>query len=204
MIMDEFTMLNLELVEFMDDLVRVFDKNGFIVYTNSSMKKFVGNEEGKFCFFSDLDVSNNKEKFSTLKCISPISDNREIVTDTVSTLDKVFFVKSSPIYDDKGEYWGSIEVFRDITAESKLGNSLIKYKENTINDMTIAADIQRSLLLKLSHVDGINFEYKYISSDELSGDFFDVIELTENKVCVYMADVMGHGISASMITTCVT
>ncbi len=31
-------------------------------------------------------------------------------------------------------------------------------------------------------------------------DFFDVIELPNNKTCVYIADVMGHGISASMIT----
>lgn len=68
------------------------------------------------------------------------------------------------------------------------------------NDMITASDIQKSLLSKLSHTDGLNLEYKYISSAQLSGDFFDVIELPNNKTCVYIADVMGHGISASMIT----
>ncbi len=44
---------NFELVDFMEDLVRVFDKTGLIVYTNTSMKKFLENEEGKFWFLSE-------------------------------------------------------------------------------------------------------------------------------------------------------
>ena len=81
-----------------------------------------------------------------------------------------------------------------------LQKDLLKYQKMVENDMMTASDIQKSLLSKLSQIEGLNLEYKYISSDQLSGDFFDVIELPNNKTCVYMADVMGHGISASMIT----
>lgn len=200
MYMDKFTHWNFELVDFMEDLVRVFDKTGLIVYTNSSMKKFLENEEGKFCVFSDDDIHRNDQIFSSLKCVAPIGHKEDVKTELLSVGERDFFVKSSPIFDDKNEYWGSIEVFRDITEENKIQKDLVKYQEMVKNDMITASDIQKSLLSKLSHTDGLNLEYKYISSAQLSGDFFDVIELPNNKTCVYIADVMGHGISASMIT----
>ena len=201
MYMDKFTHWNFELVDFMEDLVRVFDKTGLIVYTNSSMKKFLENEEGKFCVFSDDDIHRNDPIFSSLKCVAPIGHKEDVKTELLSVGERDFFVKSSPIFDDKNEYWGSIEVFRDTTEENKIQKDLVKYQEMVKNDMITASDIQKSLLSKLSHTDGLNLEYKYISSAQLSGDFFDVIELPNNKTCVYIADVMGHGISASMYFT---
>ena len=59
MYMDKFTHWNFELVDFMEDLVRVFDKTGLIVYTNSSMKKFLENEEGKFCVFCNDQINKH-------------------------------------------------------------------------------------------------------------------------------------------------
>ena len=117
MYMDKFTHWNFELVDFMEDLVRVFDKTGLIVYTNSSMKKFLENEEGKFCVFSDDDIHRNDQIFSSLKCVAPIGHKEDVKTELLSVGERDFFVKSSPIFDDKNEYWGSIEVFRDITEE---------------------------------------------------------------------------------------
>lgn len=63
MYMDKITHLNFELADFMEDLVRVFDKTGRIVYTNASMKKFLENEEGKFCLFSDDYIHKNDKIF---------------------------------------------------------------------------------------------------------------------------------------------
>lgn len=200
MYMDNFTHWNFELVDFMEDLVRVFDKTGLIVYTNSSMKKFLENEEGKFCLFSEDNSDKDDRVFSSLKCVAPIGCRDDVTTELLSVGGRDFFVKSSPIFDSNKEYWGCIEVFRDITEANKLQKDLIKHQKMIKNDMLTASDIQKGLLSKLNHVDGLDLEYKYISSDQLSGDFFDVIELPNDKVCVYIADVMGHGISASMIT----
>ena len=161
MYMDKFTHWNFELVDFMEDLVRVFDKTGLIVYTNSSMKKFLENEEGKFCVFSDDDIHRNDQIFSSLKCVAPIGHKEDVKTELLSVGERDFFVKSSPIFDDKNEYWGSIEVFRDITEENKIQKDLVKYQEMVKNDMITASDIQKSLLSKLSHTDGLNLEYKY-------------------------------------------
>lgn len=199
MYMSELSRWNLELLDFMDDLVRVFDKTGFIVYTNQSMKNFLENEEGKYCLFSD-DNNEVEKIYSSLKCVAPLRKNDDIVTELLTIDNREFLVKSSPVYDDNNQYWGCVEVFRDVTEENKLHSNLIKYSERTKNDMLVASDIQRSLLSRINHIEGINLEYEYLSSEQLSGDFFDVIELEDDMVCAYMADVMGHGISASMIT----
>lgn len=203
MCVDEFSKWKFELVEFMDDMVRVFDKNGFIVYINSSMKKYLGDDVGKFCKFTDDFVCTNdgkNKKYSSLKCVSPIGHTLKVVSEVLSIDDRDFFVKSSPIFDEKGEYWGCVEVFRDVTEQNKLQEKILSYNKKTKEDMETASDIQKTFLEKLNHISGIDIEYKYISSEELSGDFFDVIELFDDRVCVYMADVMGHGISSSMIT----
>lgn len=203
MCVDEFSKWKFELVEFMDDMVRVFDKNGFIVYINSSMKKYLGDDVGKFCKFTDDFVCENdgkNKKYSSLKCVSPIGHTLKVVSEVLSIDDRDFFVKSSPIFDEKGKYWGCVEVFRDVTEQNKLQEKILSYNKKTKEDMETASDIQKTFLEKLNHISGIDIEYKYISSEELSGDFFDVIELFDDRVCVYMADVMGHGISSSMIT----
>lgn len=200
MYIKNFIQSNLNLVEFMKDLVRVFDKNGLIVYTNSSMKKFLKDEEGKYCLFNESELSKENKVFSSLKCVAPIGYKEDFTAELLSVGNRDFFVKSSPIFDDKNQFQGCIEVFRDITEENRLQKDLIKYQKMIENDMLTASDIQKTLLSKLNHIDGLNFEYVYSSSEQLSGDFFDVIELPHDKVCVYIADVMGHGISASMIT----
>ena len=93
MYMDKFTHWNFELVDFMEDLVRVFDKTGLIVYTNSSMKKFLENEEGKFCIFSDDDIHRNDQIFSSLKCVAPIGHKEDVKTELLSVGERFFCKK---------------------------------------------------------------------------------------------------------------
>ena len=93
MYIDKFTHWNFELVDFMEDLVRVFDKTGLIVYTNSSMKKFLENEEGKFCVFSDEDIHKNDKIFSSLKCVAPIGHKEDVENRIIVCWSKGFFGK---------------------------------------------------------------------------------------------------------------
>jgi serine phosphatase RsbU (regulator of sigma subunit) len=48
---------------------------------------------------------------------------------------------------------------------------------------------------------GIEYSVKYIPSDFLSGDLYDVWKISENKVSVLIADVCGHGVSSALIAT---
>lgn len=196
---EEFVKLNIKLIDFMDDLVRVFDKSGLIVYINESMKKFCEGDEGKFCSFSDAKFDEDLS-FSSLLCIDPMGKYDEVITDEIKIGDKYFLVKSSPVLDENSEYWGSIEVFRDITEEQKMLEDIENYNYKINKNLQYASEIQKGLLPKKGEINGTYLDYRYISSEELSGDFFDVIEIDDDKTCVYIADVMGHGVPASMIT----
>lgn len=195
----EFVKLNIKLIDFMDDLVRVFDKNGLIVYNNDSMKKFCENDEGKFCNFTDRSMDKNKD-FSNLSCIDPMGKSNEVITDEVTIGNRHFLVKSSPVFDEEDNYWGSIEVFRDVTKEKNMLEDIERYNKKINKNLNYAAGIQKGLLPKKGEYNGLYLDYRYISSEELSGDFFDVIKIDEDRTCVYIADVMGHGVGASMIT----
>ena len=124
-------------------------------------------------------IMEKNKKYSSLKCVSPIGHTLKVVSEVLSIDDRDFFVKSSPIFDEKGKYWGCVEVFRDVTEQNKLQEKILSYNKKTKEDMETASDIQKTFLEKLNHISGIDIEYKYISSEELSGDFF---EMLQNKI----------------------
>jgi serine phosphatase RsbU (regulator of sigma subunit) len=47
---------------------------------------------------------------------------------------------------------------------------------------------------------GLQFHHLYRPAASLSGDFFDVLKLSENRVGVFVADVMGHGTRSALVT----
>lgn len=68
-------------------------------------------------------------------------------------------------------------------------------------ELALARKMQRGILsLAFPRKPGIGFAVKYIPSYHLSGDFYDIFELSENMVGVLIADVCGHGINAALVT----
>ena len=67
-------------------------------------------------------------------------------------------------------------------------------------DLTLARDVQ-SLLLPTSFPDSTELEIHalYTPAQKVSGDFYDVITLPEDRVGVAIADVSGKGIPASLL-----
>ena len=49
-------------------------------------------------------------------------------------------------------------------------------------------------------VNGIEIAFKYIPSSYLSGDYFNFIKLSDSKIAIFISDVMGHGVQASLVT----
>jgi len=60
---------------------------------------------------------------------------------------------------------------------------------------------QRSLLPEMAgQVEGLRLEGRYEPCTELGGDFFDYAAAGPGRVALLIADVSGHGVSASMLT----
>ena len=100
-----------------------------------------------------------------------------------------------------------LKVFRAIAEQSAfaLYNEAIYFeageKKLLDRDLEIARDIQRILLPSEAPVfDGYGFSALSIAARHVSGDYFDYIPLTSNRLGVAIADVSGKGIPASLIT----
>ena len=68
-------------------------------------------------------------------------------------------------------------------------------------ELELAQRIQSSFLPQtLPEVPHGRFAVHYLLCDRVGGDFYDVFRLDENHVGFYVADAMGHGVPASLLT----
>ena len=68
-------------------------------------------------------------------------------------------------------------------------------------DLDAAAELQQRLLPdNLPQMNSIEIAWKFHPCDELAGDFLNIIQLNENEIGIYVMDVMGHGVPASLLS----
>ncbi|MBZ0199002.1 MAG: SpoIIE family protein phosphatase [Ignavibacteriaceae bacterium] len=73
-------------------------------------------------------------------------------------------------------------------------------KQKMEEELEIARDIQRNLLPKnLPAFSNFDIAAVNVSSKQVGGDYYDVIQLNENNCCVAIADVSGKGVPASLL-----
>ena len=69
------------------------------------------------------------------------------------------------------------------------------------HDLAAAAKIQRELLpASLPEIQGVRFAWHYQPCDELAGDLLNVVPIDPSRVALYVADVSGHGVAASLVS----
>ena len=82
---------------------------------------------------------------------------------------------------------------------------LVEKQERLDEDLKSAAEIQKSLLPdSFPKVDNCRFASKFIPSERVGGDIFNVFELDEERIIIYILDVSGHGVPAAMVTVSVS
>lgn len=184
---------NFKYLDAMEDLVRIRDENGEILFENMAMRSLIESS-----FINHTRYIKSSDLFFEL--YDKESKQKESMEREV-TIDGTFYnAKASPIFNDEHEVEGYIEVYRDITDEKNANFQLLATQEKIQNDIALARNIQRSILPKKNKFKNINFQFAHVPSEQLSGDVFDVVEISKDKVGVYIADVVGHGISASIMT----
>ena len=193
---EEYGMLNYHVLEGMADWVRVVDRDGTIIYANKTMKESLGqNLIGMKCY-----QVNGRDK----PCKFCITDRSIETGETVQKEEKIngkyFSVKSSPVTNSEGQIFAAVEVFRDVTRERKLELELIEKNKKMRKDLLFAKKIQEKILPSNESLENIKIDYLYKPSEMLSGDMFDVFIIDEENIGIYISDVAGHGVSASMMT----
>lgn len=68
-------------------------------------------------------------------------------------------------------------------------------------ELELARRIQQSFLpQRLPELPGLRFAVKYRPCGRVGGDFYDVFRLDERHLGLYVADAVGHGVPASLLT----
>ena len=182
---------NFFILNSMDDWVRIVDSNGNTVFINDVFKKACEKSLELKNYVNDnttsLMIQRNNSMSNTTMIEEKLID------------DRYFSIKTSPIYNGD-EFLGIIEVYRDITRESLMKIELFNNNRSMLDDVRFVKKIQSNILAKDKTYKKLDLKSKYLPSDELSGDFFDIIKIDENRYALYIADIMGHGVKASIMT----
>lgn len=68
--------------------------------------------------------------------------------------------------------------------------------------LKMAKQIQQALISKYNNeVKGVEVTFRYMPAIDIGGDIYEVVALEDGRLCIFMADVSGHGISAALLTS---
>ncbi len=83
----------------------------------------------------------------------------------------------------------------------QVNEELSQMNQKLLEDLDYARDIQKAILPdKLPNSDQVMFEAKYYPAERVSGDFYNIFKLDEDRIGMYIGDVSGHGVPAAMLT----
>ncbi len=121
-----------------------------------------------------------------------------------------------PLPDQNGTVVGLIGIARDITviknAEEKLAEHMRELEQRdhqTREELNMARELQLAMLPQgfpsvPSHKPAAESQLEFFSfycpSGAVSGDFFDVVPLSDSEVGLFICDAMGHDVRAALVT----
>lgn len=129
-----------------------------------------------------------------------------------------YLTSKFPLRDPGGRIYGVCGISTDITelkdtqAELKRAKeaaetanlALMEKQERLDEDLQAAAGIQRTLLpYNLPHLPQVELAWKFAPSEFIGGDLFHAQPLGPGQLCLYMLDISGHGVPASLMTVSV-
>jgi phosphoserine phosphatase RsbU/P len=147
-------------------------------------------------------------KTTTLLCCDDFGDLTEL-------MDEIGVIKTS--YDAEisviaGILFGSTQRNNEVSKlRSQVG--LVKNMHTSLQDdltllqdeLEIAANVQKEFMsTEVQDVHGVSFSSLWKPASVVSGDMYDITQLDEDHVAIFIADAIGHGISAAMLAMMLT
>jgi sigma-B regulation protein RsbU (phosphoserine phosphatase) len=185
-----------DIVDGMFDWVRVLDTHDNVIYMNKAMKDSLGSDLiGSKCYH----IIGRSEPCAN--CIS-----RQAVFDGAChekeeyIHDRVFSVMSSPVRNEEGKVIAAVEVLRETTQLKQLYQEMQAQNDQFRLELEMARKLQASLLPGPITDPRIDFSFIYMPCESLGGDFLDIFKIDDSRIGLYIADVSGHGVPASLLT----
>jgi phosphoserine phosphatase RsbU/P len=124
-----------------------------------------------------------------------------------------------PLRDAQGKIIGTFGISRDITEKkraveklARLTEELRAKNESLEQDLEMARELQSALLPQsfphfphhaTEQDSAVHFYPFFRPSMIVSGDFFDVLDIADDKAGLFICDVMGHGVRAALVAAIV-
>ncbi len=110
---------------------------------------------------------------------------------------------------NRGEVLARVAVqlkIRRLSKEIMEANRNLTEKQKRLDeDLLAAAGIQQTLLpQKLPVMEEFAIAWKFLPSDVIGGDIFNIYRLDEDTLALYMLDVSGHGVPSALVTVSVS
>lgn len=185
-----------DIVDGMYDWVRVLDMNDNVIYMNKAMSDSIGkNMIGSKCY----NAIGRKEPCSNCIFRKSVFDGachekEEFING------RIFSVMSSPIRNTEGKIVAAVEVLRDTTQLKQLYQETQHQNEKFKAELEMARKLQASLLPDPIADHRLDFSFIYTPCEALGGDFLDIFRIDDSHIGLYIADVSGHGVPASLLT----
>ncbi len=184
-----------------------------IVYANSGFERLTGysinDVLGKNCRFLQGEGTDR----ATVEKIRNAVRNEHAISVEILNFRKdgsPFWNRLSitPVRDPHGKTTHFIGIQSDVTArriaEQRLKEANVQLGsvgQRMRADLEAAARFQRALLPpQLPELDGVDVSWRFLPCDELAGDFLNVFPLDDDRVAIYVVDVSGHGVAASLLS----
>jgi PAS domain S-box-containing protein len=184
-----------------------------LIYVNSGFEQMTGYSAhdvlGKNCRFLQ---GVNTDKTAAEEIRQAIRQERPCVTELLNYRKdgSVFWNRLSitPVKNNQGQTTHFVGVQSDITQRREAQEALLKTKEQIEGAnkemkkaLHSAAVIQEALLpARPICTSSIHIEGRMIACDELAGDIFNYFWLDATHLGCYVLDVVGHGVSAALLS----
>ena len=121
-----------------------------------------------------------------------------VETDAYSDAHVEFFLQIA------GQLSAVVEKSR-LYSELDARNAIIeRQNEAMTRDLDLARQVQRALIPETApDVAGLDIAFEYDPAIQVGGDLLDVIPVDGDRVLLFVADAMGHGVSAALVTSVV-
>lgn len=211
-----------QLIETIPLKVYYKDPRSRFVMVNSSLAEWLGCNS-----VDDVIGKTDHDFFGSVHADQALADELKIMETLQPELDVIecetwdgkdnTWVKTSklPWLDKNGNLLGTFGVSNDITdlvsTQTRLAELAEELRKRNVafeEELQLAREIQQALLPR--DIDGLvlrargykaTFGCRYTPASEMAGDFFEVIPISRHCVGVFVCDVMGHGVRASLVVS---